>query len=110
MPGDSERAYDLDGLGDAVVNDTISGHDVVVFGLESGPSAAAYLAFIDGQRLTFRFTQSHYVDDQTGSTWNLAGEATAGSLEGATLKPLPSLFTFWFTAVVAFPQIDLYAP
>ncbi len=110
MPGDSERAYHLDGLGDAVVNDTISGHDVVVFSMESGPSGAAYLPFIDGQQLTFQFKQNHYVDDQTGSTWNLAGHSTAGSLEGQTLEPLPSLFTFWFTAVAAFPQIDLYTP
>ena len=110
MPGDSERAYNLDGLGDAVVNDTISGHDVVVFSLESGPSGAAYLPFIDGQQLTFQLKQSHFVDDQTGSTWNLAGQATAGSLEGESLEPLPSLFTFWFTAVVAFPQIDIYTP
>ena len=37
------------------------------------------------------------VDRETGSTWNIAGEATAGELRGKILTPVPHFNkVFWF--------------
>jgi hypothetical protein len=46
--------------------------------------------------LTFHRTAYGFVDDQTGSTWNILGEATAGPLTGTELEPVRHLDTFWF--------------
>lgn len=54
-----------------------------------------------GRRLTFSAEQNGFSDDQTGSTWNVLGEATAGPLQGRRLQPITHLDTFWF-AWVAF--------
>ena len=37
-----------------------------------------------------------FVDDATGSRWNLLGEAVEGELAGATLAAVPRDDTFWF--------------
>ncbi len=37
-----------------------------------------------------------FVDDQTGSTWNVLGQAVSGELEGTRLEALPHVDTFWF--------------
>lgn len=103
------KAYPLDTLGDAVVNDTLNSQAIVIFSLASGPSGAAYLSTLDGQKLTFSFRDGRYVDDETGSTWNLAGEATAGPMLGVMLEPVPTLFSFWFTVSTIYPEIEIYS-
>ncbi|MEE9198666.1 MAG: hypothetical protein V3U26_02590, partial [Dehalococcoidia bacterium] len=65
---------------------------------------------LSGRSLTFQLREGDYVDDETGSTWNLAGQAVAGELEGESLEPVPTLFSFWFTAVTIHPGIELYSP
>ena len=110
LAGDSAKGYPLDDLGDATINDEVGGENVVVFSMESGPSGAAYRPSLNGQELTFEFKQGHFVDVETGSTWNLAGMATAGASEGESLEPVPILFTFWFGAVTTYPDIVLYSP
>ncbi|MFQ5879502.1 MAG: DUF3179 domain-containing (seleno)protein, partial [Dehalococcoidia bacterium] len=63
-----------------------------------------------GRQLTFAFGGGHYEDEETGSQWNLSGEAISGPLEGERLEPLPSRYTFWFAYVAAFPETEVYAP
>jgi hypothetical protein len=46
--------------------------------------------------LTFTATDDGFVDDETGSTWNLLGEAVDGPLRGETLEAIPHVDTFWF--------------
>ena len=104
------KAYPLDDLGDAAVNDVIGGEMVMILSKASGPSGAAYLSELRGRSLTFRLQEGRYIDEETGSTWNLAGRAVAGELEGENLKPVPTLFAFWFSAVVTHPGIELYSP
>ncbi|MEX2625899.1 MAG: DUF3179 domain-containing (seleno)protein, partial [Ilumatobacteraceae bacterium] len=51
----------------------------------------------DGESLTFRAEgDDAFVDDETGSTWNLLGEAVDGPAEGARLEAIPHVDTFWF--------------
>lgn len=108
--GDARRAYPLERLGDAAVNDRLGGEPVVVFSAARGPSGAAFIAEADGRRLTFRAADGEYVDERTGSTWSLGGVATSGPLEGASLRPLPVRTTLWFALVASFPGVDVHEP
>ncbi|MFA9566391.1 MAG: DUF3179 domain-containing (seleno)protein, partial [Acidimicrobiales bacterium] len=54
--------------------------------------------------LTFTRTEAGFVDDATGSTWNILGEATSGPLAGTTLEPVRHLDTFWFAWSTAHPE------
>lgn len=92
------------------MNDTINGQRVVIFSKAAGPTGSAYSADIDGEALSFSYRDSRFVDDQTGSQWNLAGQAIGGPLKGRQLPPLPSRYTFWFAYIAAMPSSDLYLP
>jgi len=103
------RAYSLRALGDAAVNDDLGGQPIVVLSSDDGPSGGAYRAVVDGNALTFSFEDGLYVDAETGTRWNLSGEAVGGELGGRTLERLPSRYTFWFAYIGAFPDTDVYA-
>jgi hypothetical protein len=89
----------------------VGGRDLVVFwkpgqasALDSGTissgedvgTAAVFDPVIDGTPLTFTATEEGFVDDQTGSTWSIVGEAMAGEYRGHRLERVPHLDTFWF--------------
>jgi hypothetical protein len=95
-----------------VVEKEVGGADVVFFwelGTASGldarqiarsrdvGSANAFRATFDGTALTFNPTDTGFVDEQTGSTWDATGRAIAGELEGAELEPVVGIQHFWFS-------------
>ena len=102
----------LQRLGDAVVMDELTdGTTVVIFSNAEGPNGTAFLNTLDdGQTLEFSFTENGYQDSQTGSSWNLAGVATAGPLQGTQLTPLPTRSTFWFSLISSFPELNFWEP
>ena len=108
--GGESRAYSARALGNAAVNDMLGGEEIVVFSTDKGPTAAAYIASAGDETLSFSYSDGKYHDEQTGSLWNLSGEAVSGPLQGATLELLPSRYTFWFAYIAAFPDADVYAP
>ena len=108
--GGDSRAYSARALGNAAVNDSLGGEEIVVFSTENGPTAVAYLANAGDEQLSFSYADGQYRDAQTGSLWNLSGVAVSGPLQGATLELLPSRYTFWFAYIAAFPDADVYAP
>ncbi|RLC57656.1 MAG: hypothetical protein DRI30_03855, partial [Chloroflexi bacterium] len=108
--GGDSRAYSARALGNAAVNDSLGGEEIVVFTTENGPAAAAYLANAGGGKLSFSYADGGYRDEDTGSLWNLSGEAVSGPLQGATLEPLPGRYTFWFAYIAAFPDADVHTP
>src|ERR671919_1834556 len=67
-------------------------------GLVSGGRDIGTVAVFDpvvhGTTLSFGVDGAGFVDEQTGSTWNVLGEATAGELAGERLTPYPFLDTF----------------
>ena len=96
---------------DRVVAAAVGDTDVVVFWQPGTASAldtadiangddvgatGVFLPVIDGQELTFAATDAGFVDDQTGSTWNLLGTALAGPLAGQQLAAIAHVDTFWF--------------
>jgi hypothetical protein len=94
-----------------VVASDVGGTDVVIFwepgtasaldasdvaGGDDVGATAVFVPVVDGQSLTFSATDDGFVDDETGSTWNLFGQAIDGPLEGSTLEAIPHVDTFWF--------------
>jgi hypothetical protein len=92
-------------------HDSVGELSVVVFwrpgqatALESGRidggrdvgSVGVFVPEANGQALTFVADGGVFVDDQTGSSWNVFGEATDGELAGVELSEVPHLDTFWF--------------
>ena len=73
-------------------------------------AAGVFLAAVEGRPLTFEpldeggdsaaaapaGAATAFRDTQTGSTWNILGQATAGELAGQQLPPVVFWDTFWF--------------
>jgi Protein of unknown function (DUF3179) len=104
-----------------VINDNFGGKDLVVF-WKSGTASAldqsriagsrdigstgVYEAVLDGRKLTFEPVSAgsgNFKDKETGSTWNLAGKATGGTLKDKQLKPLVHGNDFWFVWAAFLP-------
>ncbi len=62
---------------------------------------------VAGQELTFHRVGNGFTDDQTQSSWDVLGRATAGPLAGKSLQPVTHLDTFWFAWVLFHPDTDL---
>ena len=117
-------AYPLSVLSEAgVINDNQGGQDLVVFHTEGTSSAlgAATIAQaedvgatgvfdpnLDGQRLTFTKQEGVITDDETGSTWNVLGQATAGELAGESLTPIVHGNHFWFSWAAFRPETVIF--
>ncbi|MGH8775835.1 MAG: DUF3179 domain-containing protein [Jiangellaceae bacterium] len=67
-------------------------------------TVAVFDPVVDGMTLSFGVDGAGFVDEQTGSTWNILGEATAGELAGERLTPYPFLDTFWLSWVAFAPD------
>jgi hypothetical protein len=106
-----------------VVNDNRGGQDLAVF-FTPGTSSALGAQVIadaadvgatgvfdpnlDGQKLTFRVEQGQILDDQTGSLWNILGQATEGALAGQELEDIVHGDHFWFSWAAFKPDTVIY--
>ncbi len=59
-------------------------------------SVGVYLPIAGGVPLSFRAAGGLFIDEETGSTWDVTGKAIEGELTGTKLEALPHLDTFWF--------------
>lgn len=108
-----------------VVADRVGGEDVVVFyypgttsALDSNQiaesrdvgAAAVFRPMTEaGQELTFALhDDGQIVDEQTGSAWNVLGQAISGELEGRRLKPIVHGNHFWFAWAAFNPGTRVY--
>ena len=105
---DEIHAYPIGNIDLNVIHGEIGDTAVTIF-IQSG-AGAAYLPVIDGRSLTFTLQDNQIVDNETGSTWNLAGQAIAGELMDAQLEPLPTRTSLWFALIASFPDLVLHQP
>ena len=106
-----------------VINDTQGETDLVVFHLPGTNSAlgADFIAraedvgatgvfnpVVDGQKLTFSREGDQFVDAETGSNWNIVGQAVAGELTGTQLEPIIHGDHFWFSWAAFKPDTIIY--
>ena len=86
-----------------VSNKFISGNDVVIIGNGNFKLATSYSRTLeDGTTLNFEKISDEFpivMQDDSGTEWNIFGEAVSGSMEGKTLTPLPSYNAYWFAWV-----------
>jgi hypothetical protein len=73
-------------------------------------AANAYARTLDGQRLTFVRDGERIVDRETGSEWNVLGQAVGGKLAGKQLAPLVAVNHFWFSWAAFKPDTRIYQP
>ncbi len=122
---DLDVAYPLDILAEmGVINDSPGGHDLVVFHNGGAASALNARAIADGrdvgatgvfdpnldrQKLTFIKRDGRIRDEQTGSEWNILGQAIEGPLAGKSLDPIIHADHFWFSWAAFRPDTIIYA-
>jgi hypothetical protein len=106
-----------------VINDTFNGKNIVVF-YKSGTvsvldekeirksrnigSATLFNAELEGQKLTFRKKGEHFVDKETGSTWDITGHAVAGPLKGKQLRTERHSNHLAFAWLAFYPESEIY--
>jgi Protein of unknown function (DUF3179) len=71
-------------------------------------AAAAYVPRVGTRWLTFVVRNGAFVDEETGSTWTIAGEAIDGPLDGRRLEVGIALDSFWFTWAAFHPETAIY--
>ncbi len=124
--GDTHVAYPLPVLAEmGVIHDTVNGQNLVVFHVSGTTSAldartiaaakdvgatGVFDPEIDGQQLTFSRQGDVFVDEQTGSSWNIVGQAIAGPLAGKQLRPIIHADHFWFSWAAFRPETIIYSP
>lgn len=122
---ESATAWSLDALsqGNATATNGEVGDDPVVILWKAGQASAldagqivsgrdvgsvgVYSPVVNGEQLAFTVDGDTFVDEQTGSVWDITGRATAGELAGAQLEKIPHLDTFWFAWSTYQPGTDL---
>jgi hypothetical protein len=108
-----------------VVEDEFDGAPIVIFHKEGRASALDTSTIADGRDIgtvgvfdrrldgrTLTFTAAGdglFTDAETGSTWNILGEAVDGPRAGAMLTPVLHFDHFWFAWAAFFPETDVYA-
>ena len=111
--GDAARAVPYTELFEhGVLNMELEGQDIVVFGkrgtasaLDSGRiadgrdvgSAVAYYPQAGSQALSFERHAEGFRDNETGSSWDITGQAVSGPLAGSSLEQALSVEHFLFS-------------
>ena len=122
--GDVDAAFPFSILAqEKVVNYNVGGRDLAVFFKPGTRSALDELligmskeigatglfdAELDGRKLTFRADGDDFIDNETGSSWNILGEAIGGPLTGKKLTPLAHTNSFWFAVAAFKPETKIY--
>lgn len=70
-------------------------------------SVGVFSPLVDGQLLDFFAEDGRFLDEQTGSEWDITGRALSGDLAGSTLTQIHHLDTFWFAWSTYQPGTDL---
>ena len=96
---------------EGAINHTVGGRDVAVFfklgtlsALDAGTislsrdvgATGVFDPKLDGRKLTFRSDGDRILDEETGSEWNILGQAVEGPLAGSKLDPIVHANHFWF--------------
>ncbi len=108
-----------------VVADEVAGTPIVVFWEPGAVSAldqvdiassrmvgstGVFVSVVDGRLLTFVVIDGRIRDQETGSTWNVLGQATDGPLAGQRLEPIVHGDYFWFAVAPFYPEARIWHP
>lgn len=114
---DQTKAFPFARMPDgAVINDLIGGDPVVVLFDAESRTALAYFSQLDDAPLSFYGVESEgplpieFMDAETGSRWNMLGEAVAGPLAGRRLAQVPAYNAMWFAWTAYWPDTEVWQP
>ena len=71
-------------------------------------ATGVFEAHLDGRKLSFSRQGDSFVDDETGSVWNILGQATDGPLAGQALTPVVHGNHYWFACGAFKPNTSIY--
>lgn len=71
-------------------------------------SAVVFNPEVNGEILTFRKENGKFIDNQTGSKWDITGKCYEGELKGKTLKLRNHGHHFSFAFFAFYPESDVY--
>lgn len=125
LVGDSAKGYPFSVIQEEkAVNDEVGGQPIaVLWGSEDTASALSdseitqgravgvgvpYSRSVEGQTLTLTPEGDKFRDEETGSTWNVVGQAIDGPLAGERLEPLVHANHLWFAWAAFFPDAEVY--
>ncbi|MCZ6636405.1 MAG: DUF3179 domain-containing protein [bacterium] len=114
--GETAKAYPFPAMGsEAVINDSVDNNPIVVAFYAREQFAVPFSRQLDRQVLTFDKVASTdpvfpfmLQDKETGTTWNLKGEAVAGTLSGQKLEQIPAHNAFWFAWSTFWQNTGIY--
>ncbi|MFQ5752929.1 MAG: DUF3179 domain-containing protein [bacterium] len=109
------KVYVIDtGREKRVINDNINNKHLLVINDGINNFAVSYWSEVNGSILTFRLSDNAndfpftIIDNETGSTWNVLGEATDGALAGTKLEKTLSYNAYWFAWGTFFIGAEIY--
>ncbi|MFQ5823726.1 MAG: DUF3179 domain-containing protein [bacterium] len=97
-----------------LINDTIASTPVLVIDDGKDNFVVSYFRNVNATTLTFKLVEEintlpfTFQDNETGSTWNVLGEAVDGPLVGTKLEKTLSYNAYWFAWGVFFRGADIY--
>ncbi len=99
---DIEKGFGVENVASA--NENVA----VFFDVESELNRA-FNATANDQVLTFTydFNTQTWTDNETESTWNKTGQATAGELEGTQLEAINLVQSYWFCAAPSYSNVRI---
>ncbi len=122
--GGADAAFPFSALKqERVVHYSLNGQDLVVLyrpgarsalgeryiaSAEDVGAAVVFDPWFGGKKLTFRAEGDGFVDLQTGSGWNILGQAKSGPLTGKRLVPIVHANHFWFAWAAFKPNTKVY--
>ncbi len=121
----TDKAYPFSALAETVViNDVVDGQPIAIFwqpgatsaldassisnAREVGSATVFEPTLPDGTVLTFVGDGTTIRDEQTGSVWNIFGQAIEGELAGTILFQQRSVTHFWFAWAAFFPETEIW--
>jgi hypothetical protein len=111
--GDSFRAYPVHEIvfADGVLNDTLEDEPIVLIVDGDSAFSAVYSRKVAGEELNFDVADGQefaLMDRETGSIWNIEGQATAGPLEGESLTFVTSFLAEWYGWSAYHPETGIF--
>ncbi len=110
------KAYPFQQMPDgAVINDLVGETPVVILFDAESRTALPYLSQVGEQVLSFYAVEPEgnlpveFMDAETGSRWNMLGQAVAGPLAGQRLEQVPAYNSMWFAWNAYWPDTRIWA-
>lgn len=111
--GQTRKAYPFFNVTEpTAINDLVAGTPILVLVEPTSQTAIPYERQVDGRVLTFvpetDGASFRVRDEETGTVWNLKGQAISGLLEGKALAQIPAYNAYWFAWSTFWTDVEIW--